>query len=54
MPEGELCHFLKGLLKATSVDGKMNENFGTWLNGVICLTITIKKIFLRKKNPEGV
>lgn len=53
MPEGELCHFLKGLLKATHwVDGKMNENFRTWLNGVICVTITLKTIFWGEKKLQ--
>lgn len=46
---GGALSFLKGLLKAISVDGKMNEKFRTWLNGVICVTITLKKIFLGKK-----
>lgn len=54
MPEGELCHFFKGLLKATSVDGKMNENFRAWLNGVICVTVTLKTIFFGEKKNLGV
>lgn len=56
MPEGQLCHFMKGLLEATSVGGKMNGKFRTWLNGMICVTITLKAIFLGKKKqtPEGV
>lgn len=55
MAEGELCHFLKGLLKATGwVDGKMNENFRTWPNGTICVTITLMTKVLGTIAPEGV
>lgn len=53
MPEGKLCHFLKGLLKATSVDGKMNKNFRDWFNGVICAIITLKTIFFGGKQKES-